>query len=212
MHNIQFTILESLINNNSRRFSEMRPARVDSNLFQYHLSKLIKDGYVSKVPGGYTLSGKGLYYADRQSSALKGERIQAKIITLLIIRDKRGRVLVRRKRRQPFIGSYLLPAGKIHEGESVEVAAHRELAEKTGLAGLSLCMSGTVHNTIMQTEEIISEYFGFLFSGHYVGDVGEGLAWYETDGDLLLAPGVKEILADESKGFYEAIIQMPQPN
>ncbi|MEO6761215.1 MAG: NUDIX hydrolase [Candidatus Saccharimonadales bacterium] len=208
MHHIQYSILESLINHKTQRFSEMRPPRVDSNLFQYHLGKLIKDGYVTKAPEGYSLSGEGLYYADRQSSLLKAERIQAKIVTLLIIRNKNGEILLRQKLRQPFLGSYLLPAGKIHAGEQVTEAAHREMAEKTGLAGIDLGMSGTVHNTIMSGDVIVSEYYGYLFRGSYDGQIGDGLHWYKPGDNIELTPGVEQVLATKFGGFAEAIVQI----
>jgi ADP-ribose pyrophosphatase YjhB (NUDIX family) len=191
--------------NKVRRFSELRPDRVDSNLFQYHLKKLLTDGYVAKMPGGYTLSGRGLYYADRHSGALKGERLQPKIIVVLIVRDSEGRALIIRKPRQPFLGSYHLPAGKVHDGENVETAARRELTEKTGLNPDKLTYSTTAHVIIRQNEEIISEYYGIVMRGVYDGEPEIG-QWYAAGDGVELCPSVAEMLGIPeigAKGFYE---------
>jgi len=205
MHNIQYSILVSLMTNKIRRFSELRPVRVDSNLFQYHLKKLVADGYVAKVPGGYALSGRGLYYADRHSGALKAERSQPKIIVILVIRDSEGRTLILRKPRQPFLGSYHLPAGKVHDGETVEAAARRELAEKTGLELGALTYATTVHVIIRQKEEIISEYYGVVMRGVYDGELGIG-EWHAAGDNVELCPSVVEMLGipeSGARGFYE---------
>lgn len=194
MHNIQYHILESLTAYKVRRFSELRPAHAESNLFQYHLGKLIKDGYISKRAGGYTLSGKGLYYADRQSSALKQERIQAKIITIIAITNSQNEVFMYKKPRQPYIGGYIMPAGKIHEGELVGEAAQREVREKIGGIEVSLKHYATSHMTIRESGVIVSEYFAFLHTGRFDGQMPVEGIWHNPATDLNYVPGVAELL------------------
>ena len=214
MHNIQYSILTVLMTNKVRRFSELRPSRVDSNLFQYHLKKLITDGYVEKVAAGYTLSARGLNYADRHSSSLKAERSQPKIIVIVIVRNAKGDVLVLRKPQQPWLGTYHLPAGKVHDGEPITVAGQRELLEKTGLKLKEMNHVAGVHVIIRLSEIIVSEYYGIVLGCDYDGALVSG-EWYPGDDKIELCPSVSEVisLTDSSDhGLHEWDISVtPNP-
>jgi ADP-ribose pyrophosphatase YjhB (NUDIX family) len=194
MHNIQYSILALLMINKVRRFSELRPDRVDSNLFQYHLKKLITDGYVEKVADGYTLSARGLNYADRHSSSLKAERSQPKIIAIVIVRNAKGEVLVLQKPQQPWLGTYHLPAGKVHDGEPIATAGRRELFEKTGLELTDMQQLASVHVTIRLSDIIVSEYYGVVLNCNYDGPTVTG-EWYPSDNKYELCPSVSEVIS-----------------
>lgn len=195
MHHIQYKIVAQLMTAPIRRFSELKPDGVESNLFQYHLKHTIKEGYVLKIEGGYTLSSKGLYFADRHSATLKTVREQPKIITIIILRNKNGEVFLHQKQKQPFVNTYHLPAGKIHENESVMSAAYRELYEKTGLESIELGYHTTVHVRIHQDGELVSEYIGFIYQGVTEREIEHGL-WINRSQNhkIRLAPSVGEIL------------------
>ena len=60
MHYIQTHILDQLIHTQVLRNRDMRPANIESNLYQYHLLQLQKLGFVEKIENGYTLTGPGL--------------------------------------------------------------------------------------------------------------------------------------------------------
>jgi ADP-ribose pyrophosphatase YjhB (NUDIX family) len=168
---------------------------------------------VTKSPGGYTLSTRGLQYADKHSSSLKSVREQAKIITIVVLTNDAGHVLLVQKEKQPFIGSYHLPAGKIHSGELVHEAAKRELEEKTGIKGVELTEKATVHVQIIKDDIAISEYFGFIVVGAYEKQCDGGI-WYDPNAssDVNLAPSVSEVIevatALSNKQLHEITIEL----
>ena len=55
------------------------------------------------------------------------------LTTDCVVFDKRGNVLLIRRKHDPFKGSYALPGGFVEVGELVEDACRRELKEETGL-------------------------------------------------------------------------------
>lgn len=132
-HRIQKHILSYLMEHKVARFRDMRPPKTDTNLYSYHLKILLKQGYVIKTEEGYSLGTKGAVYVDRVTSATVKLRPQPKIITMLVIQNDEGGVLMFEKKRQPFIGLWTLPYGKVHnEDLSVDDAAKREIQEKLG--------------------------------------------------------------------------------
>ncbi|MBP9738313.1 NUDIX domain-containing protein [Candidatus Saccharibacteria bacterium] len=197
MHYIQKYILDKLISSAYLRNRDMRPPHTESNLYQYHLKRLIDSGFIQKQGSEYTLSTKGLQYADRHSSELKDERSQPKLVTILLLENEAGEVLLIPRKKQPFIGMYNLPSGKIHEGESLLEAGHRELAEKVGIeGGIELRPAGTVHLAISDGSETISEFYGFVLTGVFGQHHNAIGRFFSRDGsiDEQLMPGVKQIL------------------
>lgn len=212
MHWIQYHILDQLINHKSRRFSELRAGGVESNLFQYHLRHIARKGYVEKTDAGYQLSPKGLYFADRLSSSLKQERKQPKIISIALLQNSRGLVLLHRGMRQPFIDTLRLPAGKVHDDEPMRSAALRELDEKIGIRVGSVEYVGSLHVRIYAGDQLVSEYYGFVHGGVYEGDLPKNCTWYDPSMDLHdLMPSVKEVIQhaiSDDKSFREIEVSL----
>lgn len=130
-HHIQRDIIAVLLTHEVATFSELRPRKVDSNLFSYHLKLLLRQDFIAKTEKGYTLSRKGLVYADRVSSDKMRLRTQPKIITMLLVQNGDGKVLLQARTKQPYINTWTLPYGKLHiDDESVVMAARREATEK----------------------------------------------------------------------------------
>jgi 8-oxo-dGTP pyrophosphatase MutT (NUDIX family) len=121
------------------RFSDMRPARVDSNVYSYHLRVLQKDGLVEKTPKGYRLTPAGLLYVDKVSMENLEPRLQPKIITMIVAQNEQNEVLLVPKTKQPFIDALMVPFGKLHLDDATLLeAAQRELREKVKVTGASL--------------------------------------------------------------------------
>jgi ADP-ribose pyrophosphatase YjhB (NUDIX family) len=207
MHFIQSHILDKLIHAEKLRNRDMRPPNIDSNLYQYHLMRLQKEGYILKENIYYKLTGRGLAYADRHSTTLRKTRSQPKIITVIFLYNKSGEVLLVPRIRQPFMGMYNLPSGKIHLDETVEAAARREISEKAGdkLEVGSINHIGSSHITINQSDYTISDYVALLIEAP-VSMVPEGLGKFVDPNQALpdnTMPGVTELLqAFTSKSLF----------
>lgn len=103
-HPVARGIVDYLTTHEQGRFSDMCPSHVSTNLFTYHLKKLMKQALIEKTEEGYTLSLHGLSYVDRAS----GEP-SPKIITMFLVQDGYGKVLLQQRQRQPYINLWTLP-------------------------------------------------------------------------------------------------------
>lgn len=63
-----------------------------------------------------------------------------------VVFDRAGRLLLIRRGAPPFKGKYALPGGFVDVGETVEVAALRELKEETGIDGTIVRLIGVYSN------------------------------------------------------------------
>jgi hypothetical protein len=208
-HRIQKAIIAYLMEHEVARFRDMRPPKTDTNLYSYHLKLLLKQGYVVKTDQGYVLGLRGMVYVDRVSTATVKLRPQPKIITMLVIQDDEGRVLMFDKKRQPFIGKRTLPYGKLHNDDiSVYDAARREIKDK--LADMTidnLRHAGDTYIHITHQGEVAMSTLVHIFYGTTASELPlEQLYWveplditYETS-----APGVVEVVqfALISKEFF----------
>jgi len=202
-HHIQKYIIDVLMYTQVARFRDLRPEKTDTNLFTYHLNSLVKSGMVTKVEGGYSLSLLGLSYVDRVSSEKKSIRTQPKIITMLLIQNSEGDVLLQRRRKQPYIDAWTLPYGKLHiDDTSLEHAAKREAEEKLGLKGQALDHAGDCYIRVTIEGQILSTTLAHVFR-FYNDDIvtSDDVIWARPHklATYTLAPAVQAIVA---RGFF----------
>ena len=163
-HNIQKSIIKKLTTQKFARYSEMRPSKIESNLYTYHLKTLIKNGYIKKIDNRYTLTGHGLNYVDRISSFSADLRIQPKITTRILLKNQNGEFLLTKRTKQPLIGLWGFISGKIHlEDGGVFTSARREIREKIGCEVGDLRHIGDYYVKIFEGGEIISDTFSHVF-------------------------------------------------
>lgn len=198
-HHIQRHIIGRLARVDMARFRDLRPPQTDSNLYAYHLKSLVRDGYVEQDEAGYRLTPFGLSYVDTMSLESLTPRIQPKIITMMVIQDGYGQVLLQKRDKQPFINSWTLIYGKTHMNDkSVLHAAYRETKEKTGLDGLSLSHSGDAYLHVTQHGQPVSTTLAHIFYAETDEVVeSDDLMWCDPAklGRLDLAPCVEAIVA-----------------
>lgn len=203
-HHIQKYILNILMYQEVARFSVLRPPKTDTNLFSYHLKALIKAGMVMKHDaGGYTLSTKGLSYVDRVSTKNRAIRMQPKIITMLLIQNSDGDVLLQKRTKQPFIDTWTLPYGKLHiDDSSIEAAAQREASEKLGINLQSVTHAGICYIRVKMGADILSTTTAHICTFNR-DDIrtSDTIVWARPHklAQYRLAPAVESIVA---RGFF----------
>ena len=211
MHIIQTKIFEKLVFNERLRFSELRPARVESNLFVYHLKQLIKDGLIEKQDRYYTMTPQGMAYTDRISYKTMKERKQPKIITMLDITNDCGETVLYRRQHQPYIGMVGYPSGKVHMEDRIADAAQREVREKIGFAcPVTLQHCGDVYVAISKNGFLISRVLGHVFVGRtnqpientQTNNVVRFWADYTTIEAHEMLPGMPEIKHSIASGSF----------
>lgn len=198
-HHIQRHIILKLMYQEVARFRDLRPPRVDTNLYSYHLTKLIKNGLVKKTDDGYTLSLAGLTYVDRVSSEKQAVRTQPKIITMLVVQNSNGDVLLHKRGKQPFINSWTLPYGKLHiDDTSIAAAAQREAQEKLGLHDQTLIHAGDCYIRVREGDELLSTTLAHVFTFTCDAIVAtDTIVWARPHKlhEYKLAPAVEQIIA-----------------
>jgi len=165
MHHIQRKILSRLMHAQTLGYAQMRPERVESNHFAYHLDQLLREGLVAKQDRSYALTPKGLALADRVSHQNMTLRTQPHIVTSIYITNEAGEQLMYQHLFQPYLDLYGPPQGRLHYDEHITEAAARELTEKTGLTGIPLSHRGMVYIHATRADETVSKILAHIFTG-----------------------------------------------
>jgi len=198
-HHIQKHIISILMFQKVARFRDLRPPKTDTNLFTYHLKLLLKQSLIKKIEGGYTLGQKGIEYVDRLSTEKFTVRSQPKIITMFVIQNSEGDILLQKRTKQPYIDSWTLPYGKLHidDGSLVD-AAKREAFEKLGLANQELAHAGDCYIRVKNDEAIISTTLAHVFRFERDNiQTSDTIQWARPHklGKYQLAPAIEQIVA-----------------
>lgn len=166
LHRIRKHILRTLTYTKWARYRDMKPEKVDGNLYSYHLKQLVKDGYVDHDEiKGYRLSPMGLRFVDHVSLESFEQRWQPKALTMIVSINDKGEVLMWPKYKQPFIGKWSLPSGKIHyEDESVEAAAAREIRYLSSAPPENLRHVGIVAFRVHVAGEVVTHTIAHIFT------------------------------------------------
>jgi 8-oxo-dGTP pyrophosphatase MutT (NUDIX family) len=197
LHHIQRFILDVLMGQQYARFRDMRPPKVDSNAYSYHLGVLVKQKIVTKTAKGYTLTPQGLAYIDRLSTVDSRPRQQPKIMTIVALTNEKNEVLVYQKQTQPFINYITLPSGKIHLEETIGDAADREVHEKVGLHVSHLRRAGDLYLTMTSQgapfiKTLFHVYTKQIVSGVTIGN--RDAFWQPIDAMRDAAPATRRVL------------------
>lgn len=195
-HHLQVAIINGLRYADFVRFSVLKPAAIESNLFLYHLRQLIKAGLVVKTDAGYGLSTSGKSLIAKSSNTNLLFRLQPTMLSVLCVHDPKTDLwLVTERLHQPFMHVSGFPSGKIHEGELFSEAASREVIDKTGLRALQLIQKGVFEVRYWEDDKV---------TRHIVGIVSVGTAAAETS-YLYETPDFKTFWAKDTALFEKNV-------
>ncbi len=125
------------------------------------------------------------------------------LTTDCVIYDKEGRVLLIRRKNEPFKGAYALPGGFVDVGETVEAACRREVLEEAGLAVSELRLVGVYSdpNRDPRGHTVSIAYLARLLQAPSpeAGSDAEAAAWVKDWRALDLAFDHAKILADAER-------------
>lgn len=199
LHYIQRYIVKVLGLNETARYRDLKLDGIESSLYNYHLKEVIREGLVEKTADGeYRLSLAGLKYVDHVGMRTIEPRWQPKIINCFVVSNDRGEMLFYRKMRQPFVGLWCLPSGKLHyEDASVMSGAQRELSMIIG-DGIPFEYRGVVDAELLLDDQVVSRVLYFVHSVGLTGmeKVGDVYEWrrYRPEDDALYAPQVATVI------------------
>jgi ADP-ribose pyrophosphatase YjhB (NUDIX family) len=146
MHTIQQNILK-LLNKNAKTYSNLyKTLKIKSNLFDYHLQKLLQQNLISKSKDKYKLSSIG----QSISPYLEIEKQPLIAVVLAIFKDNKI-VLVKRE-KHAFCGYWAIPGGKLNFGETIEQAAVRICEKETGLNIVSGKYLATIQELVRENQ------------------------------------------------------------
>jgi ADP-ribose pyrophosphatase YjhB (NUDIX family) len=181
MHEIERHILKKFIYNESLQYNAIWDKVCESNKFNYHLKRMVTDGYLKKSDDHYLLTSEGRHYI----STLDGKSI-ATVPTPIVgvfvlgLDTNTGKVLMHMRTKQPFMHYLGIPGGKLDFGSATAEKAAEEFFEETGLSG-KLELGSIVNYITIDTDENKPTHhmvgFNFLateLSGDFIEKTREG--------------------------------------
>ena len=200
-HVAQIAILRHLLFCKEAGFAELqRKTQLTSDHFNFHVKKLIDEGYVLKQARHYCLTRKGKEYANRLDTDEHEIEKQPKI-SIVIALERRGEnnrreFLFQQRKKNPFYDFWGRASGKIRWGETVVEAAKRELKEETGLeADFEYKLLYHKRDYDKATGELLEDkIFLCVYSNEYSGDLIE-----EFEGGVNRWMTMDELLAQRKR-------------
>ena len=167
-HTIQKHILKKFMYNEALRFNEILDKEFPSNKFNYHLQQLIEKNIIEKENERYRLTAKGVQLI----TGLDGINIESKqkpvpCVFIMGYDKNNNKILVNKRRKQPFRGVIGIPGGKVEFGHNLEEQAKAEFLEETGLKADKMQLKLiTNYRTIREEDnEMTHHVIGFFFLG-----------------------------------------------
>lgn len=134
IHPQQAFILRKLTQTDTERYLRLKPQEITSDHFNFHIKKLVEQGYVEKTEQGeYQLTIEGKTFASRLNE--HGATIlqpKSSVLVMAYVEEKGEKLFVIEKRdKHPFLDHFVFPTTRIRWGESVHSTAEELLLHST---------------------------------------------------------------------------------
>lgn len=199
---VQKRIIKDLLSLNKTNFNELWGKNESSNLFAYHLKKLVDKGLVVKSGDDYELSPSGKILAFKFSSRNQDFLEQPLVVVQLLIRNN-GKVLVEKRFKHPFKGFYGFVSSKIPSGVSFEDFARDLFFEKFSVKVDDWVLKGFEKLLTFDGEKLIHDAIVFTLESENVPEpnLGDGMKWvgvsnYNSE-KIIPCPWINRIVGDE---------------
>ena len=147
-----------------KKFVELKKVLgLDSNILSYHLKMLMREGIVVKKDLKYFLSEKAKHLMPYLRNL---ENPPLPCVAVIVMEG--GKVLVRKKEKEPGKGKGIFVGGRIEFGEDVFQSAKRHVKSKVGVEVKNLQVL-CVNNYVSKNKEITSHYIVFFVKASPVG-------------------------------------------
>jgi ADP-ribose pyrophosphatase YjhB (NUDIX family) len=153
---------------------------------------------IDRDDDGYTLSTLGLAYADRVNEERQIVYQQPKIITMFVIQNSDGDILLQKRTKQPYIDTWNLPNGKLHiDDDSLAVAAQQLILRKLNVKKQDSNHAGDCYIRVSQGDAPISVTLAHIFTFNRDNIQMDNTQWVQPHKlhKLDLAPAVEQIVA-----------------
>ncbi len=120
---------------------------------------------------------------------------------MVLVED--GKILLVRRGREPFLGEWAAPGGRIEDGESAEECARREMKDETGLDIEIIMLVGIYSDPKRDPRGIIAAAYLVRRTGGTVkgGDDAAEAKWFELG-------KMPKLCADHGKIVADALAQL----
>lgn len=172
-HHLQRNIVYRLAFSPSLRFSELKPADIENKLFDYHLKKVIKAGFVVKNEDGqYALTPQGRKLGIHALGNGQAIVDQAYSVLFMAVRKATDYTwLLYTRNTHPLIGRTGFMHATPVASESTTETAERVLKEKTGLTGSFTALGGGYFRVFDQDNLESFTHFTLLVCDDASGDL-----------------------------------------
>ena len=154
---------------------------MDSDVFKFHLRKLVHERYVRKLDAGaYALTPSGKEFANNLSKHNRAVQKQPKLSMAIVasqVSDGVVQYLFQQRLRHPFYGFWGTPSGPVAWGESIKTAAQREFEKQTGLTATRYVTKGFYRKMdyFEETKELLEDkLFAVVEAAGVQGEIANG--------------------------------------